>query len=82
MITTERLILRHRRKTDTGNLYRYAKDDKTGPVAGWPVHTRVGNSRELFKTVLPDEETHENRTSYISDEERLASSDRKRASVT
>ena len=38
---TERLILRPWEKADGGSLYEYVKDDRIGPVAGWPVHTSV-----------------------------------------
>jgi len=38
---TERLILRPWEKADGESLYEYAKDDRIGPVAGWPVHTSV-----------------------------------------
>lgn len=50
--TTERLILRPWEITDAEELYKYAKDPKVGPVAGWPPHTSVENSREIIETVL------------------------------
>lgn len=49
---TERLILRPWEETDAEELYRYAKDDRIGPIAGWPVHTGVENSREIIGNVL------------------------------
>ena len=49
---TERLILRPWNKSDAENLYEYAKDDRVGPIAGWPVHTSVENSREIIKSAL------------------------------
>lgn len=58
ILETERLILRPWEETDAGNLYEYAKDDRVGPIAGWPVHTSVDNSREIIKTVLSAPETY------------------------
>ena len=58
MLETERLILRPWEETDAESLYEYAKDDRIGPVAGWPVHTSVENSREIIKTVLSAPETY------------------------
>ena len=29
-----------------------------GPIAGWPVHTSVENSREIIKSVLAADETY------------------------
>lgn len=55
---TDRLILRPWEETDAGSLYEYAKDDRIGPIAGWPVHTSVENSREIIKTVLAAPETY------------------------
>ncbi len=55
---TERLILRPWRETDAESLYEYAKDARVGPVAGWPVHTSVENSREIIRTVLSVPETY------------------------
>lgn len=49
---TRRLILRPWKEADAGELYRYAKDGRVGPVAGWPAHTSVENSREIIKEVL------------------------------
>ena len=58
MIETERLILRPWNETDAESLYEYAKDDRVGPIAGWPPHTSVENSREVIKTVLSAPETY------------------------
>lgn len=49
---TKRLILRPWRESDAEDLYRYASSPEVGPVAGWPVHTSVENSREIIRTVL------------------------------
>ena len=55
---TERLILRPWNESDAESLYEYAKDDRVGPIAGWPVHTSVENSREIIKSVLSAPETY------------------------
>lgn len=58
ILETERLILRPWQETDAETLYRYAKDPLVGPIAGWPVHTSVENSREIIRDVLSVPETY------------------------
>ena len=58
ILETERLILRPWDETDAESLYEYAKDDRVGPIAGWPPHTSVENSREVINTVLSADETY------------------------
>ena len=55
---TERLILRPWNESDAESLYEYAKDDRVGPIAGWPVHTSVENSCEIIKSVLSAPKTY------------------------
>ena len=55
---TQRLLLRPWREEDAPALYRYASDPRVGPIAGWPVHTSVENSREIIRTVLSEPETY------------------------
>lgn len=55
---TERLILRPWQEDDAESLYEYAKDPRVGPMAGWPVHTSVENSRDIIKSVLSADETY------------------------
>ena len=55
---TERLSLRPWKETDAESLYEYAKDERIGPIAGWPVHTSVENSREVIKAVLSAPDTY------------------------
>ena len=38
-LETDRLILRPWDEADAEYLYNYAKDNRVGPIAGWPVHT-------------------------------------------
>ena len=58
ILTTERLILRPWEETDAESLYQYAKDERVGPIAGWPVHTSVENSLEVIRNVLSVPETY------------------------
>lgn len=58
ILETERLILRPWEESDAEELYKYAKDPQVGPVAGWPVHTSVENSREIIRDVLSAPETY------------------------
>lgn len=58
MLETERLILRAWTEEDAESLYKYAKDPEVGPIAGWPVHTSVENSREIIKSVFSDPEIY------------------------
>lgn len=58
ILKTDRLMLRPWREEDAEQLYKYAKDPKVGPIAGWPVHTDVENSRQIIKGVLSAEETY------------------------
>lgn len=55
---TRRLILRPWKVSDAEDLYQYAKDPCVGPIAGWPVHTSVENSRGIIESVLSVPETY------------------------
>jgi RimJ/RimL family protein N-acetyltransferase len=55
---TERLILRPWTEEDAASLYKYAQDPKIGPIAGWPPHTSVENSREVIRDILSAPETY------------------------
>ncbi|MDO5425957.1 MAG: GNAT family N-acetyltransferase [Eubacteriales bacterium] len=58
ILETNRLVLRPWEESDAEALYRYAKDPQVGPIAGWPVHTSVENSREIIRDVLSEPETY------------------------
>ncbi|HBT95817.1 MAG TPA: RimJ/RimL family protein N-acetyltransferase [Coriobacteriia bacterium] len=58
MLETKRLVLRAWRDSDAESLYEYAKDPRVGPLAGWPVHTSVKDSREIIRDVLSADETY------------------------
>ena len=58
ILETERLILRPWEEGDAEECYRYAKDPRVGPAAGWPVHTSVENSRDVICRFLSAPETY------------------------
>lgn len=51
-LETKRMILRLWQESDAESLYKYAKDQRIGPVAGWQTHTSIENSSEIIKQVL------------------------------
>ena len=52
ILYTERLILRQWKESDAESLFEYAKDPDVGPIAGWPPHKSVEESREVIKNVF------------------------------
>lgn len=58
MLETKRLYLRPWEEADAEELYKYAKDPKVGPIAGWPPHTSVENSADIIHNVLSASETY------------------------
>ncbi len=58
ILETERLLLRSWEGSDAESLYALAKDPQVGPIAGWPVHTDVENSRDIIRTVLSADLTY------------------------
>lgn len=57
-LQTERLILRPWLENDAEALYKYAQNPNVGPIAGWPPHTSIENSREIIATILRVPETY------------------------
>ena len=55
---TERLLLRPWDERDAEDLYQYASHPDVGPIAGWPVHTSVEDSREVIRSVLSVPESY------------------------
>lgn len=51
-LETDRLILRRWEDSDAEDLYRYASDPDVGPIAGWPAHQSLDESRDVKKTSL------------------------------
>ncbi|MDE6700385.1 MAG: GNAT family N-acetyltransferase [Acetatifactor sp.] len=57
-LRTERLILRPWRETDADSLFKYAKNPAVGPIAGWPPHKNIEESREVIKDVFCGKECY------------------------
>lgn len=51
-LTTERLLLRPWKDSDAENLFEYAKDPEVGPIAGWPPHKNIEESRDVIRNVF------------------------------
>lgn len=49
---TERLILRKWTEADAASLFEYAKNPAIGPIAGWPPHKSIEESKEVIRTVF------------------------------
>lgn len=52
MIETKRLRLRPFKDSDAWDLYEQAKSPDVGPIAGWPPHSDVENSRAVIEQIL------------------------------
>ena len=57
-LETERLILRQWEESDAEECFKYAKDPRVGPAAGWPAHTGIENSRQIIRDILSAPETY------------------------
>ena len=51
-LETARLRLRPFRDSDAADVYSYARDLRVGPIAGWPPHQSVEESREIIRIVF------------------------------
>ena len=56
-INTERLTLKHWEDNDAPALFKYASDERVGPIAGWPPHKSVEDSLEVIRTAFVNETT-------------------------
>lgn len=52
MLKTKRLILRKWEISDADSLFEYAKNPDVGPIAGWPPHKNVDESKFVIENVL------------------------------
>lgn len=57
ILHTKRLILRPWAESDAECLFEYAKDERVGPITGWPPHTSVENSKEIIQQLLMQNHT-------------------------
>lgn len=57
-LTTPRLLLRPWREDDADILFRWAQNPAVGPIAGWPAHGSVEESREIIRTLFSAPETY------------------------
>lgn len=51
-IETARLRLRPFTQDDAQDVFSYASDSRVGPIAGWPPHKSLDESREIIRTVF------------------------------
>ena len=58
VLQTERLILRRWEDSDAENLFMFAKDPDVGPIAGWPAHKDIEESRNIIANVLNGKEAY------------------------
>ena len=58
MLKTERLILRRWEDSDAESLFEYAADPDVGPIAGWPPHQTIEESRDVIKNVFNGKEAY------------------------
>ena len=58
ILETKRLILRRWEESDAEGLYEYAKDPDVGPIAGWPPHRSIDESRYVIKNVFSGAEAY------------------------
>ena len=58
MLKTERLILRRWEDSDAESLFEYAADPDVGPIAGWPPHQTIEESRDVIKNVFHGKEAY------------------------
>ncbi|MBD2810932.1 GNAT family N-acetyltransferase [Xenorhabdus sp. Vera] len=57
-LITKRLILRPWQETDAESLYEYAKDERVGPIAGWPVHKNIEESAQIIRDIFMCDEIY------------------------
>ena len=57
-LETKRLLLRRWEESDAEDLFSYARDPEVRPMAGWPPHRSVEESREIIRNVLNGPETY------------------------
>ncbi len=59
MIETEKILLRHVSIDDVDDIFEYASDKDTGPMAGWPPHKTIDDTKKIMNTWLDPKHTEE-----------------------
>lgn len=57
-LETPRLLLRPWEDSDAKQLYSLARDPRVGPIAGWPPHKDIADSRRILRDILQTEESY------------------------
>lgn len=57
-LSSERLILREWRESDSSDLYEYAKSGLVGPNAGWKPHKNEDESKDIIKMFTSNDDTY------------------------
>lgn len=57
-LTTDRLILRKWKETDSKDLYEYAQSELVGPNAGWPPHKSEEESKKIIEMFINNDDTY------------------------
>ena len=57
-LETPRLRLRALEDSDAEALYLLARDPRVGPIAGWPPHRDLADSRRILHDILQTEESY------------------------
>ncbi len=55
-LESERGILRRFVQSDLQDFYEYAKNEKVGPMAGWPPHTCIEDSQKILDSFVKSNE--------------------------
>ena len=58
VLETERLIMRRWEESDAEDLFKYASDPDVGPIAGWPAHQSIDESRDVIRNVFNGKEAY------------------------
>ncbi|MBR1669575.1 MAG: GNAT family N-acetyltransferase [Butyrivibrio sp.] len=58
VLESDRLILRGWRDEDASSLFKYARDERVGPPAGWLPHRDENYSRAIIRTVFSKRESY------------------------
>ena len=53
---TERLVLRAFTLEDAEDMYRYAKDERVGPMAGWAPHESVEETKDVIRLFIEEKD--------------------------